>query len=130
MTGFGVVAIPTQVSISGTTTVTLQGLYASIGQTQGSDVTWTFGVPGVPIFVYETSYQIAPPGFLGGAGNPVDRTTVRVPTATPGSSPGTVTLTRAIPKGMVVRFCVWFYADPDLMKPLPAEASCLMSTVP
>jgi hypothetical protein len=126
-TGFGPAAIPIQAAISGTKTVTLPGGYASAGPMPGSDVTWTFGVP-APLFVYETSYEVAPPGGFGGGGS-LDRTTIRVPFPPPSAS-GTVTLTRGVPQGFSVRFCVWVYADPDPTKRLPAEASCLISTVP
>jgi hypothetical protein len=117
--------IPIQVAVSGTKQVTLPGGFASAGQMSGSDVTWTWTAPQSVILVFETSYELGQPsGFTAGVR---DRATIRFD---PNAPQTFTTLTRGVPQGFSVRFCLWVYADPDLSKPLPPEASCVVTTVP
>ena len=125
--GFGMQmagAMQLQVAVSGTKTTTMPGAMASSGLTQGSDVTWTWGY-GKPVFVWQVSYELVNPG--GGGLMLVERS--EVPN-TPLPVPAPVVFTRGVPQGMSVRLCIHIWADSDRTKPLPADAACVVTSVP
>jgi hypothetical protein len=112
-------ATPIQASVGPTKTTTIPGQLGANGPRQGSDVTWTWNVPGLVLF-YETSYEITTR-----LGTFYERFTV--PTGLPPKPPS---LTLGVPSGMTVKFCVSFYAFSIPQNILPAEAMCLTTSVP
>jgi hypothetical protein len=110
-------ASPIQATESAPKTTVMPGVLGMNGPQQGSDVTWTWNVPGL-VLLYETSYEIV----SGTASTGPIRFTV--PTGIPPKQPS---ITLGVPAGATVKFCVALYAN--LNNTVPVEAACHTTTV-
>jgi hypothetical protein len=112
-----------QASASATRSLVMPGPLAVRGPIPGSTVTWTW-TPNAFVFQYEASYEIV--GGVAGFGTLFER--FSVPTS--GFPPSVGPVTRPVPQGTQVKFCVALFADPDRTQPLPSTATCQTTPVP
>jgi hypothetical protein len=114
-------------SVGGTKLVTGPGALSSLGAISGSEVTWTWDPTGRGQFAYLFSYEIV--GGMTGVGPVIERGSVRNQDPLNGTT--TMTVVRGVPQGKQVKFCVAFFADPDVTKPFdPRYSKCLVTQVP
>jgi hypothetical protein len=114
-------------SVGGTKLVTGPGALSSLGAISGSDVTWTWDPTGRGQFAYLFSYEIL--GGVTGVGPVTERGSVRNQDPLNGTT--TMTVVRGVPQGKQVKFCVTFFADPDVTKPFdPRYSKCIVSQAP
>jgi hypothetical protein len=121
--------------VAGTSSILVTGLMAGTplsvrggsATMPGSSLTWTWD-PALAVFGYEIEWSVVENGVTLVFGR--DRVTPDwsgYPDAPMTLSP----VTKGIPAGKTVRFCVAFYSDPDRTKPLdPNSGPCVTSTAP